>query len=931
MRLHDVVINQIYSAIRSNSSISSEELEQMIDFFYKMFYLKCEDKTFDRELIIREALNTKSIWTGGESILEDNRDHVEWYRDKKSSLEDMVIWNRYYDYLITIAHRSPVEVDSVDKITDKIMERIEDPKREGSWDRRGMIVGDVQSGKTTNMTGLACKAAAAGYKYIIILSGMTDDLRCQTQGRMDEGLLGYDTRKFDHQDQSTTRVGVGTLLGYDEVPIHSVTNNKDKGDFNKTIFSTVSVRAGGNPILFVVKKNASILKNLYNELARYSINGKINKLPLLLIDDEADSASVDGKQVERDENGKPLKDSDPAKINQWIRKILGMFSKSAYVGYTATPFANIFIYPRTKDNSDKYGEDLFPRSFIINLPSPSSYIGPVKVFGLTNKKNKDESVRPLPITIKIDDYKEAFPNSHQKDFIIEKTPDFKWPESFRRAMKCFYLTCAAREARGQKTKHNSMLIHVTRFKNVQEQVSEHVSDELLKDQRIISFGRGKELSDFYDDLKDLWYEEYQNKQVVIREMVDDNLLIELDWEKVRPYIAHAITKIEVKTVNGDHADGGLKYEDYKEVGLSVIAIGGNKLSRGLTLEGLSVSYFTRASKMYDTLLQMGRWFGYKPGFVDLCRLFTTRELISWYEHITVANEELKREFDHMAAQGANPEEYGLKVRTHPDGLLVTSTNKMRNTHAMEVEYAGHLCETTRFYRNDIVNRKNLTCLEEWIKSQRTPDIQPNEKHLGVLRWNNVEVESVVDFLDGFQVHRMCCSAYPQQLKDFIIEMNKHDELKSWTVAVVSSSTGDVKNIAGYEIGLPVRSDINDEESEMIMVSGNHIISQEHETIDLSNEAYNRALENTILDWKANPKDKEQPKSPSPIHIRKQRDPRNGLLLIYPFKFRHRDDLQIEYDEIITGYAISFPDSKNAEKVVYKANNVYWREHYESEE
>jgi hypothetical protein len=161
----------------------------------------------------------------------------------------------------------------------------------------------------------------------------------------------------------------------------------------------------------------------------------------------------------------------------------------------------------------------------------------------------------------------------------------------------------------------------------------------------------------------------------------------MSWEELEPHLLPAVSKIEVRAINGTSADA-LTYKDHRAVGLSVIAVGGDKLSRGLTLEGLTVSYYLRTSRMYDTLMQMGRWFGYRPGYLDLCRLYTTQELADWYSDITVANEELNREFDQMAVENASPEDYGLRVRSHPDGLLVTARTKMRDSREMRLSFAG---------------------------------------------------------------------------------------------------------------------------------------------------------------------------------------------------------------------------------------------------
>ena len=277
------------------------------------------------------------------------------------------------------------------------------------------------------------------------------------------------------------------------------------------------------------------------------------------------------------------------------------------------------------------------------------------------------------------DHQDSIPNVHKSHLAVEGLPD-----SLKRAMKAFILTCAIRAARGEEGHHNSMLIHVTRFVNVQNQVAELVMFELRDLQNRIRYGDGDSPNSIIDELLSMWLEDFVPSSQGVRDLYPDLVLgcHEVSWKSVRSRLVESSQKIQVKVINGAAKDA-LDYWDHPE-GLSAIAIGGDKLSRGLTLEGLSVSYYLRASRMYDTLLQMGRWFGYRPGYVDLCRLYTTDELRDFYCHITMATEELRQEFDLMATRGMTPSDFGLRVRSHPAGLVITATNKMRNGTPMSV-------------------------------------------------------------------------------------------------------------------------------------------------------------------------------------------------------------------------------------------------------
>ncbi len=311
-------------------------------------------------------------------------------------------------------------------------------------------------------------------------------------------------------------------------------------------------------------------------------------------------------------------------INGRIRELLNTFEQRVYVGYTATPFANIFIFP--DQETDEHGRDLFPRDFLVNLPVPSNHVGPTKVFGLPEDPDDDEEQRdPLPLVRIVDDHHEHIPDRHLAGHRVDALPG-----SLHEALRAFILTCAARSARGGGVHHNSMLIHVTRFVGVQSSIADLVRDELRDLQNRIRYGDGDSAVTIMDELRTLWSNDFASTSSEMRERYPDLTrgCGDLSWEEVRPRLVDSSQRIQVRVINGS-AREALDYWDHPD-GMSVIAIGGDKLSRGLTLEGLSVSYYLRTSRMYDTLLQMGRWFGYRPGYVDLCRLYTSEELRDSY-------------------------------------------------------------------------------------------------------------------------------------------------------------------------------------------------------------------------------------------------------------------------------------------------------------
>lgn len=635
-------------------------------------------------------------------------------------------------------------------------------------------------------------------------------------------------------------------------------------------------------------------------------------VPLLIIDDEADNASINTNPPLFDENGNIEEEYNVSAINGSIRKLLHSFEKSAYLGYTATPFANIFIYPDIDKKNPEFGDDLFPRSCIINLPAPSNYIGPVQVFGLdTDPAIGFEASEALPIIRSVRDQKEWMPDKHKKDHVPGELPG-----SLKEAIRAFILCCAARIVRAQENEHNSMLVHVARFTAVQSEVAKQVKEELTSLQKRLRYGDSNAPGKLEEEFKQLWKDDFVPTTSSILSSIADPKLTSVSWEEVKPLLHRAASKIQIKKINGTAMDV-LDYEEHKN-GLSVIAIGGDKLSRGLTLEGLSVSYYLRASKMYDTLMQMGRWFGYRPGYLDLCRLYTTNELIEWYEHITVASEELRQEFDYMAEAGATPDEFGLKVRTHPQGLVITGANKMKTGTAMKLCYTRSLSETTIFYKDENKNQQNLEVTEELLRKLGSHTTQENKNYI----WKQVPPQKVIDFLLGYQSHDKCRLANTSLLVQYIKAQLPH-ELTSWTVVLISNNRAKKTCIlAGYEVGLTLRKDASPESCYEYRLVKSRLLSPTDEWIDLPNETREEILEITRRRREEAGKPPSSSNTPDGKILRSKRSPKNGLLLLYPL-----DPEAINCEISVMGFVISFPDSKTAQMVEYMVNNPYWQQEF----
>lgn len=925
-------IAQTLLSDRSNNGtkLTREVISEIVD--QVMGLSPTYSKNVDKNQLIAELETRFSVWIGRATALTDEKDHQAWLDSERKT--DWRYWNRYRNWMAAKLPQSGI--DALDTVTDRVLGLLEDPSREGPWDRRGLVVGKVQSGKTANYTGLICKAADAGYTVIIVLAGLHNNLRSQTQMRLDEGFLGYESPAIVKPDTTgVTPLGVG--LQDPSIRPNTITNRSEKGDFSRSVAKNFAINPGSNPLLFVIKKNVSVLKNLLNWI-KWACNGKdaendlpkMVNIPLLMIDDEADHASVDTNAQFFDENGKPDEEHDPTRTNGLIRKILHTFEKSAYVGYTATPFANIFIHD--KGRTEDHGEDLFPRSFIINLPSPSNYIGPACIFGVGNE-NEADTDNGLPLVKEVSDHQVNerqgwMPARHRNGHRPMYNGEYRVPPSVSEAICAFLLACAARRARGQKKRHNSMLIHVTRFISVQHAVKEQVDSDLKRLKRRIRFEDSED--EVLMRLARLWREDFLPTSEKVTARIEDSSMKPVSWEEVQLYLPEVVEDIKVLELNGSAGDA-LEYENHSETGLNVIAVGGDKLSRGLTLEGLTISYFLRSSRMYDTLMQMGRWFGYKPGYLDLCRLYTTSDLHDWYTLITEASEELRREFDHMAAVGGTPKDYGLRVRSHP-ALMVTSKVKMQNGTELEIAYAGSISETTVFDADPEKRKNNLKVTAQLFERLGAPDFvnlrreRPGGRYSkwdGCRYWEGVSVDEILGFLDGFLTHPDAPRANASIIKDYILAQNAHNELDTWSVALMSGSGREVE-IAGHRVKAIFRSPKNDHnpdyEPRYVI---KRVLSPRDESMDLDADAYQRAMDITQREREEQEKNPDNVASPSGPALRSQRSPKNGLLLLYPIWHKEND----APDNPFVGFGFSFPKSSSAIRVTYKVNNIYWEQEF----
>lgn len=896
----------------------------------------------NHQAVTDELIRRFSLWIGKDTTLKNDIGHIAWLNATRK--KEWRYWQRYREWLER--KLSFAAVDALDHSTDKVLSLLEDPIREGLWSRRGLVVGHVQSGKTGNYTGLICKAADAGYKIIIVLAGLHNNLRAQTQMRLDEGFLGYETKPTP---DDITIVGVGEIDGDPSIRPNYATNRSERGDFNTQIAKNLGISPEQRPWLFVVKKNKIVLERLYGWIRNHVSNFRdaetgrrmVTHLPLLLIDDEADHASVDTGAQAFDENGNPDLNHEPRTINRLIRRILHSFARTAYIGYTATPFANIFIHERGETAEE--GPDLFPASFIINLAAGSNYMGPVRVFGQKVAGGREGS---LPLVKIVTDCStpdgmsgwmpQRHKNGHQpafdgKDII---------PPSVRDSIDSFLLSCAVRLVRGHAREHMSMLVHVTRYNSVQKIVARQVEEHVKHMRQRIVRQMGHEA--IMDRLKALWDSDFLSINQDIRRdrIIGQGIPVMPKWEEIARALLDVVGDIQVRMINGTARDA-LDYAEHKATGLKVIAIGGDKLARGLTLEGLTVSYFLRSSRMYDTLMQMGRWFGYRPGYIDVCRLYTTSDLTEWFGHIADAGEELREEFDLMAQSGATPREYGLKVQSHPV-LMVTSRVKMRTARNLMLSFSGSLLETVALHEDHDILRTNFSVTQDFLLKLGAPSEKDPSRRRGTSQqrwkgflWSAVPAHKITEFLSEYNTHKAAYKVNGAILTQFIDSMVAASELTSWTVALIGGGDGATCDVLPEIRVDMLRRTRKGEHDDRYSIG--RLLSGRDEAIDLDEPAWLLALAQTRLAWRADPgrmQEQTEPDEPNGPTIRQVRGfggdgvdahPERALLLLYVL-----DPLAAGLSlgtPPVVAFGVSFPGSRSGLKVEYAVNNILWEQEY----
>lgn len=718
---------------------------------------------------------------------------------------------------------------------------------------RGLVLGHVQSGKTTSFQSVAAMAADVGYRMVIVLSGITDNLRTQTQIRVDEQLIGENADKWFRLTDEFS-------------------------DFHETRNAAVHMTASGKRLIAVVKKNPARLRRLANWIESAGEAAQLS-CPILVIDDEADQASIDVGKRRR------------STINDLIRRILKA-PKSAYVAYTATPFANLLINPADV-------EGLYPRDFVVALKPGDGYYGPERLFGRDLLEHVEgEPAEPDDVIRLVDE---------------AETPEVQPPrgvggvhgwephvgQSLGDALDWFILATAARRGRGQSGAHSSMLIHTSML-----------ADAHFKLQAVVEHHCASRLALLLADddatvsaLAALW--ERENGRVPSQ---PDELPVE--WTAVLHHVVPVLESLKVIVDNYLSTDR-LVY--VKGEPLNCIAIGGNTLSRGLTLEGLVSSYFVRAASAYDTLLQMGRWFGYRRGYSDLVRIWMTQELAGWFRDLATVEAEIRAEIERYHLEQLKPSMLAVKIRTHP-AMTITNAAKMKGAVTATLSYSGKREQTILFSHKDREQlERNWNVAGEFLQSAGAePGVEivrrapAGGRH--ILR--GVPAAHVVEFLQKFEFHPDSPRFRQDLLVKYIENERRNGGLLSWNV-VVNGVQGGTKALLGGvgEVGLARRTQLKSSAPDVANIKA--LVGSRDRSFDLAPELVQqlpqRAMDHEIA--------------------KLRRDHGHGpLLSLYPLdkcapvegpaeKVKASERKSLEAEHHMIGVALFFPDAVGATELV----------------
>lgn len=771
----------------------------------------------------------------GATVVSDIHPWDPWYTEERQHGHTFY-WNSYKDVLGDGGWNGDA-IGKLDSATTEVVKRLADPTRPIRYQSKGLVVGYVQSGKTANFTGVIAKAIDAGYRLIIILTGTVEILRSQTQRRLDMELVGEENiiggvdrndpvamSQVDYANKGDQDWLAGkfrkhgiTPIDHDGIPsIRRLTS--PNWDYKKLLagLGTLDFRQGNelkdrrrplyDPVnlyysdvrLAVVKKNKSTLEKLVTDLG--NIHQNLADIPTLIIDDEADQASVNTVRP-RGQGRRTAEDRERSAINKKIAELMGKIDRCQYVGYTATPFANVFVDP---DDS----EDVFPKDFIISLDRPDGYMGGTDFHD---------------IGVEYGDEEKTYANSNELAYVRELVgvgEDERYAEH-QKALDAFVLSGAIklyRQAEGstRRFRHHTMLVH--------ESVKQAEHGELADELRALWKLSGYSTLRGMDRLRRLWNDDHEP---VCRARAKGDP-VPPSFDVLRRYIGAAVDKISdgttpVLIVNGDKEKDYLQPElDFQADNVWKILVGGTKLSRGFTVEGLTVSFYTRRTQQADTLMQMGRWFGFRNGYEDLVRLFIGRkvpgpgsktvDLYEAFEAIVRDEEEFReelRKYSRLDDQGrptVKPEDVPPMVFQQLPWLKPTGTNKMYNAELTVQGKGGEVRDLVMLppAEDQPAHAKNFEAVQPLLAELTEAGTFVDSVGKGTreyqARYGIVPASRVIDVLDQLS-WAANYSIAPHRA--FLIDAENRGTLLDWVVVLPELKGSAQRTIGDCELALPV--------------------------------------------------------------------------------------------------------------------------------
>lgn len=951
-----------------SDSISFEELqnkefyakvEQTVNVILPAFGKQINNDEFVNyfNIAINEFRHENPIRVGlSRSLVKEKSDWLTLERQKAAGWHDSEIplgsyRTRYLEYLKKIGRASHV-VEDVAKSSLSILEKIADPLTNISFQKKGLVVGSVQSGKTGNFNAVINSSIDLGYRLIIVLSGGMEDLRRQTQERIQKEVEGREIRQGVWNGVGNVAKFGGAYIKKEQIVIPTSIEKDFNLGLSEADFALDKIN------VLVVKKNTAILRNILVWLKRFASEETIDRIPLLIIDDEADNASLNNLGHKGQE--------EASRINLQIRCILNLFSKSSYIGYTATPFANILQDRNAKPVSPYIAKireeeyelypigNLFPEDFIELLIPPSNYIGPKNFF-----ETKITEVKKIPFLLTVvNDWYTEFPyrvwrndsdtayNTPLQELIIElgsealanrqireesraatKDDAFpkKLPESLKDAVKCYIITCAVRLKRKQTMKdsvlfqkHNSMLIHISRFTKWQDTTTTLLR-QYFEDLKT-SLNNDPIDSPIYNDFRRVWNKYYldsiENGMIkdYLPEDYNDDFMLQMDFDEALKYLINAVNGIEIVCANSNS-----KFNvDYSGEPKSYIVIGGNRLSRGFTLEGLTINYFVRDTNYADSLLQMGRWFGYRPGYLDCCKLFTTSDTIESFDFSTSVVEDIEAQFSLMSSKNKKPSDFAIKVMNDPDVIKITRPAILKNAETIRWSYSDKLDQTTKF----VIDKERIenawgTFINYFSKKEFS---DYGTKGKPTIKYYDTDSEEICNILS--MNNSFVNPDHYNPLIAFIKDVAKENYLTKWSVGVKITGNGAIALNSVERLKFEIKSAIrnaNQKGVDEIKSSNKFTASGNSSNIITAGSDFAMAIsEEEKLIAEQEFRDKNNNKTTYPEKIYRQKlEKSHGVLIIYPIDMKSLIDNPQLTDYLtskgfknnipLLGYAVGIPD------------------------